>query len=98
MYSEWVGFIRWLKCEEYLTADRIKYIIPSLTVDKRKNRYIPCICWAVAIFTAVTKYSNLFLPFTFFLDCSHFTFGYELIIGTETTDLMKGIRDSVPSV
>ena len=73
-------------------------IIPSLTVDKRKNRYIPCICWDVAIFATVTKYSNLFFPFTFFLDCSHFTFGHELIIGSETTDLMKGICDSVPSV
>ena len=73
-------------------------IIPSLTVEKRKNRYIPCICWATAIFIVVTEYSNLFFSFTLFLNSSHFTFGYELIIRSKATDFMKIIRDGFPLV
>ena len=73
-------------------------IIPSLTVSKRKNRCIPCIYWGAAIFAVVTKYSNLFPSFTFFLDRSHFTFGYVLIIGSKATGLMKIIRDSFPFI
>ena len=73
-------------------------IIPSLTVSKRKNRCIPCIYWVAAIFAVVTKYSNLFPSFTFFLDSSHFTFGYVLIIGSKATGLMKIIRNSFPFI
>ena len=69
-------------------------IIPSLTVRKSKNRCIPCGYWAAAIFAVVTDYSILFFPFTFFLNISHFTFCYELIICSETTDVMKIIRNS----
>ena len=72
--------------------------IPSLTVRKRKNRCIPCVYWAAAIFTVVSNYSNLFLPFAFFLDCSHFTFGYELVVCPESADLVKGIRDGLPFI
>jgi len=70
--------------------------IPSLTVSKRKNRCIPCIYWVAAIFAVVTKYSNLFPSFTFFLDSSHFTFGYVLIIGSKATDSMKIMCDGFP--
>ena len=73
-------------------------IIPSLTVDEGENRCIPCIYWATAIFTVVTEYSNLFLSLTFFLDCPHFTSGYELIIRPETTDFVKVICDLFPFV
>ena len=73
-------------------------IIPSLTVRKRKNRCIPCVYWAAAIFTVVSNYSNLFLPFAFFLDCSHFTFGYELVVCPEPTGLMKIICDLFPLI
>ena len=62
--------------------------IPSLTVDGRKNRCIPCIYWVAAIFAVVTDYSNLFFSFTFFLDCSHLAFGYELIVCPESADLV----------
>ena len=72
--------------------------IPSLTVEKRKNRCSPCSYWATAIFAVVTNYSNLFFSFTFFLDISHFTSGYELIIRSETTDFMKIICDSFPLI
>ena len=68
--------------------------IPSLTVRKRKNRCIPHVYWGIAIFVVVSKYSNLFLPFTFFLNISHLTFCYELIICSETADVMKIIRNS----
>ena len=73
-------------------------IILSLTVVGRKNRCIPYIYWATAIFTVVSNYSNLFLPFAFFLDCSHFTFGYELVVCPETAGLMKIIRDLFPPI
>lgn len=72
--------------------------ILSLTVDGRKNRCIPCIYWAAAIFAVVADYSNLFLSLTFFLNRSHFTFGYELIVRPETTGFMKIIRDLFPLV
>ena len=83
---------------EHFKKQRLIYscfriIIPSLTVEKRKNRCIPCICWATAIFIVVTEYSNLFFSFTFFLNISHFTFGYELIIRSKATDFMKIICD-----
>lgn len=70
------------------------FIIPSLTVRKSKNRCIPYGYWATAIFAVVADYSILFFPFTFFLNISHFTFCYELIICSETTDVMKIIRNS----
>ena len=73
-------------------------IFPSLTVVGRKNRCIPCVYWATAIFAVVLNYSNLFLPFAFFLDCSHFTFGYELVVCPETAGFMKIIRDLFPSI
>lgn len=73
-------------------------IILSLTVVGRKNRCIPYIYWAAAIFIVVSNYSNLFLPFAFFLDCSHFTFGYELIVRPETAGFVKSIRNLFPLV
>lgn len=73
-------------------------MILSLTVSRLKNRCIPCNFWVTAIFIVVTKYSNLFFPFTFFLNGSHAAFGYKLIIRSETTDFMEIIRDKLPSV
>ena len=73
-------------------------ILLSLTVSRLKNRCIPCVFWVTAIFAVVTKYSNLFFPFTFFLNGSHAAFGYELIICSETTDFMEIIRDKLSSV
>ena len=64
-------------------------IIPSLTVAEIKNRCIPCVYWGTAIFVVVMKYSNLFFSFAFFLDRSHFAFGYELIISSEAAGFMK---------
>ncbi len=63
-------------------------MIPSLTVGKKKNRCIPVNTRDTAIFTVVSKYSNLFFPFAFFLNSSHFTFCYELIICSEATDFI----------
>src|SRR5699024_8351597 len=74
------------------------YKIPSLTVVGRKNRCILCTYWATAIFVAVANYSNLFLSLTFFLDRSHFTFGYELVVCPETADVMKVICNPFPSI
>ena len=65
------------------------HIIPSLTVAEIKNRCIPCVYWGTAIFVVVMKYSNLFFSFAFFLDRSHFAFGYELIISSEAAGFMK---------
>ena len=73
-------------------------ILPSLTVKRRKNRCIPCVYWATAIFVAVADHSNLFFSFAFLLNISHFTFCYELIICSETADVMKIIRDRFPLV
>ena len=81
-----------------LTNGKNTVIIPALTVGNLKNRCIPCIYWGAAIFIVVAKYSNLFFSFTFFLNASHFASGYELIIGSEATDLMKRICDSIPFV
>ena len=72
--------------------------IPSLTVSKRENRCIPCIYWAAAISSVVTEYSNLFPSFTLFLNCFHFTFGYELIVSPKTTDFMESICDRLPFI
>ena len=72
--------------------------ILSLTVIGRKNRCIPCVYWATAIFVVVLNYSNLFLPFAFFLDCSHFTLGYELIVRPEIAGFVKSIRNLFPLV
>ena len=66
-----------------------RVIIPSLTVAEIKNRCIPCVYWGTAIFVVVMKYSNLFFSFAFFLDRSHFAFGYELIISSEAAGFMK---------
>ena len=63
--------------------------LPSLTVAEIKNRCIPCVYWGTAIFVVVMKYSNLFFSFAFFLDRSHFAFGYELIISSEAAGFMK---------
>ena len=77
-----------------LTEHKVYSTIPSLTVRKRKNRCIPHVYWGIAIFSVVTDFSILFFPFTFFLDISHLTFCYELIICSETADIMKSIRNS----
>ena len=74
------------------------YNFPSLTVARRKNRCIPCVYWATVIFAVVTESSNLFFPFTFFLNGSHTAFAYKLIIRSETTGLMEGICDPVPFI
>ena len=74
------------------------YTILSLTVVGRKNRCIPYVYWATAIFTVVSNYSNLFLPFAFFLDCSHFTFSYELVVCPETAGFMKVISNLFPPI
>ena len=74
------------------------YGILSLTVSRLNNRCISCVFWATAIIIVVSKYSNLFFPFTFFLNGSHAAFGYELIIRSETTDFMESIRDKLSSV
>lgn len=80
--------------KESFTRNFCRVKIPSLTVRKSKNRCIPYGYWAAAIFAVVADYSILFFPFTFFLNISHFTFCYELIICSETTDVMKIIRNS----
>src|SRR5699024_9467692 len=72
--------------------------ILSLTVVGRKNRCIPCIYWATAIFAVVSDYSNLFLPLAFFLDRSHLTLSHELIVCPKTTGLMKVICDRLPFI
>ena len=73
-------------------------MILSLTVVGRKNRCIPCIYWATAIFAVVSDYSNLFLPLAFFLDRSHLTLSHELIVCPKTTGLMKVICDRLPFI
>ena len=73
-------------------------IIPSLTVDETKNRCIPCGYWVTAILVVVMKYSNLFFSFAFFLDRSHFAFGYELIISSEAAGFMKIVCNSFPLI
>lgn len=80
------------------TSGKKSIILPSLTVSKRKNRWSPYIYWAVAIFLFFTEYSNLFPSFTFFLNCFHFTSGYELIIRSKITSIMKSIRNRLPFV
>ena len=67
-----------------------------LTLSK-KSPY-PLYLLGCSDFFVVTDYSNLFLPLTFFLDCSHFTFGYELVVCPESADLVKGIRDGLPFI
>ena len=64
-------------------------MILSLTVSKRKNRCIPCAYLGTAIFIVVIEYCNLFPSFTLFLNCFHFTFGYELIVCSKSTSFMK---------
>lgn len=68
---------------------RLNAIILSLTVSKRKNRCIPCAYLGTAIFIVVIEYCNLFPSFTLFLNCFHFTFGYELIVCSKSTSFMK---------
>ena len=87
-----------MNMENYLEKWNPLEIILSLTVSRLKNRCIPCVFWVTAIFAVVTKYSNLFFPFTFFLNGSHAAFGYELIICSETADFMEIICDKLPSV
>lgn len=84
--------------KKFVHPEGIYATIPSLTVVKRKNRCIPCIYWDSAIFCVVMVYSILFPSFTFFLNGFHFTFGYELIIRSKATNIMKIIRDGFPSV
>ena len=74
------------KCENVNTSDSK---ILSLTVSKRKNRCIPCAYLGTAIFIVVIEYCNLFPSFTLFLNCFHFTFGYELIVCSKSTSFMK---------
>ena len=71
----------------------IKSIFLSLTFLKRKNRYNPCIYWSIAIFAIVIDYSNLFVPFAIFLNCSYFALRYKLIIRSESTDFMQVISN-----
>ena len=84
--------------DDCYTKNHLSVIILSLTVVGRKNRCIPYIYWAAAIFIVVSNYSNLFLPFASFLDCSHFTLGYELIVRPETAGFVKSIRNLFPLV
>lgn len=72
--------------------------IPSLTVVERKNRCIPCIYWDTAILCFATEFSNLFPSFALFLNCFHFAFGYELIVGSKAADVMQCIRNRIPFV
>ena len=71
------------------TAVTFEYKVLSLTVSKRKNRCIPCAYLGTAIFIVVIEYCNLFPSFTLFLNCFHFTFGYELIVCSKSTSFMK---------
>ena len=82
----------------YLIFHKLYVIILSLTVGKNKNRCKQHGYWATAIFAVVTNYSNLFFSLTFFLNCSHFTFRYELKICSETAGIMKGICDHLSFV
>ena len=75
--------------DEKEVKDCIPALLPSLTVAEIKNRCIPCVYWGTAIFVVVMKYSNLFFSLAFFLDRSHFAFGYELIISSEAAGFMK---------
>ena len=77
----------------YIKCIQLTDNILSLTVVRRKNRCIHCVYWVAAIFAVVLKYSNLFLPFTFFLYCFHFALCYKLIVCPKTTAFMKGIRN-----
>lgn len=85
-------YLKWGGCNQAtapLLMKKLSVIIPSLTVAEIKNRCIPCVYWGTAIFVVVMKYSNLFFSFAFFLDRSHFAFGYELIISSEAAGFMK---------
>ena len=90
-YREKSGGIEILRCFGIEGRVEIPGMIdgPSLTVAEIKNRCIPCVYWGTAIFVVVMKYSNLFFSFAFFLDRSHFAFGYELIISSEAAGFMK---------
>ena len=81
----------YLKIVIFLEKQLILCIILSLTVVRRKNRCIHCVYLVAAIFAVVLKYSNLFLPFTFFLYCFHFALCYKLIVCPKTTAFMKSI-------
>ena len=87
-----------IKTNTFLLFYRGGAIVLSLTVVGRKNRCIPCIYWATAIFAVVSDYSNLFLPLAFFLDRSHLTLSHELIVCPKTTGLMKVICDRLPFI
>lgn len=52
----------------------------------------------VAIFVVVMKYSNLFLPFTFFLNSFHMPFSNKFKVGIKTTDSMQSIGQLVAYV
>ena len=86
---ECVGTIVSASKQGVVTNGSLFDILPSLTVAEIKNRCIPCVYWDTAIFIVVMKYSNLFFSFAFFLDRSHFAFGYELIISSEAAGFMK---------
>ena len=49
-------------------------------------------------FCRCCDYSNLFLSLTFFLNCSHFAFGYELIVCPEAAGFVKVIGDFLPLI
>ena len=80
-------------CDSLSKSCSLQFVILSLTVVRRKNRCIHCVYLVAAIFAVVLKYSNLFLPFTFFLYCFHFALCYKLIVCPKTTAFMKSIRN-----
>ena len=51
---------------EVLMELNINGIIPSLTVNRRKNRRIPCIYWAAAIFSLLRTIVIYSFPLLFF--------------------------------
>ena len=48
-----------------------------------------------AVLVMVSKSSNLFFTFAFFLDCSHFTPGYKLEICSKSTCFVQSICDYI---
>lgn len=50
----------------HLTNIPCRVILPSLTVNRRKNRRIPCIYWAAAIFSLLRTIVIYSFPLLFF--------------------------------
>lgn len=95
-WSPWKPFSQLFYILLHLMAKNVTIL--SLTVRNLKSRCIPCVCWDVATFSVVTKFSNLFLPFAFLLNISHLALGDKLVIRPEATDLMEVIRDRFPFI